>query len=209
MKETKKKSLLKALADLEKVLSHKKQEILDLIQELERIEVEATPKKNEPLPPPAELIGKMFGHAIYSDGGCRGNPGPGAWACFIQNIQGDIVFEMSGGDELTTNNKMELTGAIKGLEAAKDLGLAQEDLVLVTDSQYVVKGIKEWIKSWKARGWKKADKKPPENLEHWQELDLLVQQSPLLDVQWVKGHSGHPQNEYCDELLNQFMDSMS
>jgi ribonuclease HI len=134
---------------------------------------------------------------IYTDGGCSGNPGPGGWAF---TLNGDGVYDVanSGGEADTTNNRMELTAVIRALEYAK--ALEGESIVVNTDSQYVRNGILTWIKGWKARGWKTADKKPVKNQSYWEELDKLVS---ALNVRfnWVKGHAGVENNEKCDSMV--------
>ncbi len=151
------------------------------------------------------------GLAVYTDGACRGNPGPGAWACLAQTADGRLLFEEVGSENPTTNNRMEIQGAIQGLKLLERHRLANpfesfEPLFLYSDSKYVVEGMNQWIPGWKARGWKKADQKPPENLELWQELDEMKAKFPGLRAAWVKGHSGHPQNERCDQLANRMLD---
>ena len=108
----------------------------------------------------------------------------------------------------TTNNRMELEGALQALEALtrEDTKALSKSVFLYSDSKYVVDGIEKWVPGWKKRGWKKADKKEPENLALWQELDTVVGKFKKLRFQWVKGHAGHPQNEYCDQLANQALD---
>ncbi len=130
---------------------------------------------------------------IYTDGACRGNPGPGGWAALL--IHGDHQKEISGHAPATTNNRMELQAAIESLKALK--GPCQVDLH--TDSQYVRRGITEWITGWQARGWKTADKKPVKNQDLWQ--DLLDAAAPhAITWHWVEGHAGHTHNERVDEL---------
>ena len=130
---------------------------------------------------------------IYTDGACRGNPGPGGWAALLR--MGKRERELSGGEPLTTNNRMELTAAIKGLEALKRPCRVQ----LFTDSNYVRDGITKWIHGWRRNGWKTADKKPVKNAELWQEL--LDSCAPhRIEWHWVKGHSGHPENDRADAL---------
>ena len=132
---------------------------------------------------------------IYADGACKGNPGPGGWGVLLR--MGGRETEMYGGEAQTTNNRMELTAVIEGL-----LSLAQRSQVRVyTDSQYVQKGISEWIHNWKRRGWRTADKKPVKNEDLWRKLDDVARGH---DVQWfwVKGHAGHPENERADALAN-------
>lgn len=143
--------------------------------------------------------------ALYSDGACRGNPGPGSWAFVAQNCVGDILQKASGVSELTTNNKMELQGAIEGLSFLEEHAQKFDKVFFYTDSRYVVDGITSWVKGWKARGWKKADKKEPENLEQWKRLDELYAQYDVKFI-WVKGHAGHPQNELCDRMANEALD---
>jgi len=136
---------------------------------------------------------------IYTDGGCSGNPGPGGWA-FTLDGDGSFQTEMHGGEKETTNNKMELTAVIQALSYAKQLGAAE--INVFTDSQYVKNGITVWIKSWKAKGWKTADKKPVKNQEYWVKLDGLVGSLPV-SFHWVKGHAGIELNERCDTLVQQ------
>jgi ribonuclease HI len=132
---------------------------------------------------------------IYSDGACRGNPGPGGWGALIR--LGSHEKEISGGEAATTNNRMELTAVIRALEA-----LTRPSKVHVyTDSQYVQKGIKEWIHGWKRNGWKTAAKEPVKNKELWIELDELRRKHEI-EWHWVKGHAGHPENERADALAN-------
>lgn len=137
---------------------------------------------------------------IYTDGACRGNPGPGGWGVVM--VSGKHRKEMFGGEAETTNNRMELTAVIKALQALK----RPCSVVLHTDSQYVKKGITEWIHSWKAKGWKTAAKQPVKNTDLWQALDA-VQAQHEITWQWIKGHAGHPGNERADELANQGTDA--
>jgi len=132
---------------------------------------------------------------IFTDGACRGNPGPGGWGAILRF--GDTEKEIFGGDAATTNNKMELTAVIRALEALKQPSRVR----LYTDSQYVQKGIQEWIHSWKRNGWKTADKKDVKNKELWVELDELRKRHHI-EWHWVKGHAGHPENERADALAN-------
>jgi len=138
---------------------------------------------------------------IYSDGACRGNPGPGGWGTLLK--YNGTEKELYGAEEDTTNNRMELMGAIKGLESLTK----QSEVVLTTDSQYVMKGITEWIDGWKSRGWKTAAKKPVKNQDLWQRLDDACQPHEI-EWQWVKGHSGHDENERVDQLANKAIDEM-
>lgn len=133
---------------------------------------------------------------IYTDGACKGNPGPGGWGVWMKS--GAHEKEMSGGEAVTTNNRMELTAVIEALTALK----RPCEVVLYTDSEYVRKGITEWIHGWKTRGWKTADKKPVKNAELWQQLDALAQ-GHRIDWRWVRGHAGDPGNEKADSLANQ------
>jgi ribonuclease HI len=132
---------------------------------------------------------------MYSDGACRGNPGPGGWGVILR-FKGQEK-ELWGGEAQTTNNRMELTAVIRGLEA-----LTRPSRVRVyTDSQYVMKGISEWIHTWKRKNWKTADRKDVKNADLWRELDALRQKHQV-EWRWVKGHAGHPENERADELAN-------
>ncbi len=139
---------------------------------------------------------------IYTDGACSGNPGPGGWGFVIIEKQSDkLLFKTNGGMTETTNNQMELTAAIEALKAIKEKKLANSEnsLSIYTDSQYVMKGIKEWIFNWKKNNWKTAAKKPVKNQDLWQKLDALnCELSPIWN--WVKGHSGNRYNEECDCL---------
>ena len=130
---------------------------------------------------------------IFTDGACSGNPGPGGWGVLILN--GEDETELYGGEPETTNNRMEMMAVIKALEATDP----KTPVRLVTDSQYVKNGINEWIKGWKRNGWKTAAKKPVKNKDLWTEIDALVEGRDI-EWRWVKGHSGHPENERADEL---------
>ncbi len=132
---------------------------------------------------------------IFSDGACRGNPGPGGWGVLLR-AKG-VEKELWGGEADTTNNRMELTAVIRALEALKRPSRVR----LFTDSQYVQKGICEWIHSWKRRGWRTADKKAVKNVDLWQRLDELSKNHKI-EWFWVKGHAGHPENERADRLAN-------
>lgn len=139
---------------------------------------------------------------LYTDGACRGNPGVGGWGAILK--YGKYVKEMSGGEPLTTNNRMELLGAINGLEALNE----PCRVILTSDSKYLVDGItKGWAKSWKAKNWKKSDGKPALNPELWDKLLNLCQKHSVEFI-WVKGHAGHPENERCDALATNFADSL-
>ncbi|HET7316112.1 MAG TPA: ribonuclease HI [Sphingomicrobium sp.] len=130
---------------------------------------------------------------IFTDGACRGNPGPGGWAALLRT--GDKEREIGGGERLTTNNRMELTAAIEALNALKRPCRVE----LHTDSNYVRDGITKWIHGWKRNGWRTADKKPVKNAELWQQL-LEAESRHDVKWHWVKGHSGHPENDRVDEL---------
>lgn len=131
---------------------------------------------------------------IFTDGACSGNPGAGGWGALLR--YGKIEKELSGGDENTTNNRMELTAVIEALKALKK----ECNITIYTDSKYVMDGIQQWLPNWKLNGWKTTNKKSPvKNIELWQELDTLVQKHQIQWV-WVKGHNGHPENERVDKL---------
>ncbi|HEX3396174.1 MAG TPA: ribonuclease HI [Steroidobacteraceae bacterium] len=138
---------------------------------------------------------------IFTDGACRGNPGPGGWAALL--VAGTERKEVSGSEALTTNNRMELTAAIGGLGALK----RRCTVKLYTDSKYVLQGITEWLPNWKARGWRTAARQPVKNQDLWQLLDAAVANQDIQWI-WVKGHSGHDGNEYVDQLANIAIDRM-
>ncbi|TAL55515.1 ribonuclease HI [Pandoraea sp.] len=138
---------------------------------------------------------------IFTDGACKGNPGPGGWGALLRC--GATEKELFGGEPLTTNNRMELLAVIRALEALN----RRCHVVLHTDSQYVQKGISEWIHGWKLRGWKTAAKAPVKNADLWQELDRVSQQHQI-EWRWVKGHAGHDGNERADQLANRGVASL-
>ena len=138
---------------------------------------------------------------IFTDGACKGNPGVGGWGTILR--MGEKERELSGGEPATTNNRMELMGAISALEALK----RHCHIKLNTDSKYVLQGITEWLEGWKKRGWKTADKKPVKNEDLWRRLDALVVQHDIEWI-WVKGHAGHDGNERADELANKGVESV-
>ncbi|MBQ9112210.1 MAG: ribonuclease HI [Clostridia bacterium] len=139
---------------------------------------------------------------IYTDGACRGNPGRGGWGAIL--VFGGKEKEMSGGEPMTTNNRMELMAAIRALEALKE----PCEVTLTSDSKYLTDAInKNWLESWKKRGWKKADRSPVLNPELWQKIDELIHIHKVTFV-WVHGHAGHPYNERCDVLATTFADSL-
>jgi ribonuclease HI len=149
---------------------------------------------NEPLAVPPEV-------ELYTDGACSGNPGPGGWGALLRF--GAVEKELSGSEALTTNNRMELMAAISGLEALKKPARVK----LYTDSIYVRDGITKWLKGWKAKGWLTADKKPVKNKELWQRLEAAADIHKI-DWLWVKGHSGHPENDRVDQLARDAIKAM-
>jgi ribonuclease HI len=138
---------------------------------------------------------------IYTDGACRGNPGPGGWAAFL-SVDGREK-EIAGAEALTTNNRMELTAVIRALEALR----RPANVRVFTDSQYVRRGICEWLAAWKARGWRTADKKPVKNRDLWERLEELASRHQI-DWRWVPAHAGVPGNERVDQLANQAIDAL-
>ena len=154
---------------------------------------------------------------IFTDGACRGNPGPGGWGALLRHGERDdsrdgggrprrehvVEKELYGAERETTNNRMELMAAIIALESLKRAC----EVTLTTDSQYVRKGITEWIVNWKRRGWKTADKKPVKNQDLWQRLEAATHKHRI-HWKWIKGHSGHEENERADQLANRAIDEM-
>jgi len=138
---------------------------------------------------------------MFTDGACRGNPGKGGWGVLLR--YGETEKSLHGGEPLTTNNRMELTAVIKGLEALNK----SCEVVITTDSKYVLSGITEWMDNWKKRNWRTAAKKPVLNVELWQQLDRLVS-THNIQWNWVKGHSGHRENDIADELANLGIDQL-
>ena len=138
---------------------------------------------------------------IFTDGACRGNPGPGGWGVLLRYNNTEKT--LSGSEMETTNNRMEMTAVIEALKALK----RPCKVAITTDSQYVKNGITQWIAQWKQRGWRTANKKPVKNQELWQSLDELVSQHEI-SWHWVKGHSGHRENEMADQLANEAIDKM-
>ena len=211
-----KSDLKKALMYLKKNLSLETElessinQLIDKVEDLKVSSSEVTGDKSLGLPPEFSDFINPIG--LFTDGACRGNPGPGAWAAVLQENDKEFVFEMSGHEEETTNNRMELDAVISGLkeililEEENRLSMKDRDLLVFSDSKYVLDGIQKWTKGWKARGWRKADGKPPENLSRWMELDILVSDFDSIHFFWVKGHAGHPQNEYVDLLANKELD---
>jgi len=138
---------------------------------------------------------------IFTDGACRGNPGPGGWGVLMRF--GGEEKTLCGGEPDTTNNRMELTAVIEGLAALK----RPCEVTVTSDSTYVLKGIQEWMANWKKRGWKTASKQPDKNVDLWQKLDAVIGEHKI-DWQWVKGHSGHRENEIADQLANRGIDEL-
>lgn len=138
---------------------------------------------------------------IFTDGACRGNPGPGGWGVLLRF--GSEEKQLCGGERETTNNRMELTAVIEALAALT----RPCDVRLTSDSIYVLKGIQEWLPNWKKRNWKTASKKPVKNVDLWQKLDSLISKHKI-DWHWIKGHSGHRENEIADELANRGIDEL-
>jgi ribonuclease HI len=138
---------------------------------------------------------------IYTDGACKGNPGPGGWGALLRS--GAHERELHGGDPATTNNRMELTAVIRALAALK----RPSEVEVYTDSEYVKKGITEWLAAWKRRGWKTADRKPVKNADLWRELDEAAGRHRVR-WHWVRGHAGHPENERADALANRGVSSL-
>ncbi len=138
---------------------------------------------------------------VFTDGACRGNPGPGGWGALLRTR--DREKRLSGAEAATTNNRMELTAAIEALRALKRPCTVE----LTTDSQYVRQGITQWIVNWKRRGWKTADRKPVKNVDLWQALDAEASRHDV-SWHWVRGHSGHPENELADRLANEAIDRL-
>lgn len=138
---------------------------------------------------------------IFTDGACRGNPGPGGWGVLLRH--NGHTKKLHGGEKNTTNNRMELTAAIKALNTLKEPCLVE----ITTDSQYLCNGITKWIKQWKVKDWKKSNKKPVKNMDLWQRLDKEAQRHQIV-WHWIRGHKGHLENEIADQLANRGIDEM-
>jgi ribonuclease HI len=138
---------------------------------------------------------------IFTDGACRGNPGPGGWGALLRCNGHEQT--LNGGELATTNNRMELMAVIKALESLQE----SSHVVITTDSLYVLKGVTEWMVGWKKRGWLTSSKQPVKNIDLWQRLDGIIHKHHL-KWQWIKGHSGHPENELADQLANQAVDAV-
>lgn len=154
---------------------------------------------------------------IYTDGSSRGNPGPGGWGSviFLKNVAGvgskkneERVIEIGGREKHSTNNRMELVAAIKALEFLTSYSILPTPITLFTDSEYVMKGITEWIHNWQKKNWRTANKKPVLNQDLWQEL-LLLTEGKNIEWKYVAGHSGHDLNDRCDEIATSFADDIS
>jgi len=185
--------------------------LLKYSYELEKEPEKAKTSTRFPLPQEVKLKDAI---ALFTDGACRGNPGPGAWGCFAQDFQENIIFEASSFEKITTNNKMELTAVIAGLKQILNWRLDNlpREIIKVhvySDSKYVIDGINQWVPGWLKNNWRKSDNKAPENLDLWKEL---YEQSrfPGMHIQfhWVRGHNGHPQNEYCDQMCQEVMNQI-
>ena len=138
---------------------------------------------------------------IFTDGACRGNPGPGGWAALLRRGENERL--LSGASSMTTNNRMELQAAIEGLAALK----RASRVVLTTDSQYVRQGVTTWVATWKRNGWRTSAREPVKNRDLWERLDLLAA-SHQVEWKWVRGHSGHPENERVDQAANAAIDTL-
>jgi ribonuclease HI len=222
-----KSQIIKTLKVLQKWLKESRLDLFDvsskIIQHVEESYPDDAPKsktaKSKSLHfsqtgdfPKPEYCQSEFDFAIYSDGACRGNPGPGAWSSLGQNMEGEVLFQAASFSEQTTNNRMELSGALEGMKqfieyaAEFHISLKKVKIYVISDSRYVVDGMTSWVKGWKARGWKKADNKVPENCELWKEMDEVRESIGNVEFKWVKGHAEHPQNEYCDRMCNELLD---
>lgn len=139
---------------------------------------------------------------LYTDGACSGNPGPGGWAFILRHPASGKEINRAGGERETTNNRMEMMAVIEGLRSLTRSSIVE----LYSDSQYVLKGLNEWLKGWKAKGWKTADKKPVKNQDLWIELDALKAKHSVT-FHWVRGHNEHPENEECDRMAVEARDA--
>lgn len=152
----------------------------------------ATTKAKAPGDTKAEPMPRVL---LYTDGACSGNPGPGGWAYVLKHPATGKVREASGGEPRTTNNRMELQAVIEGLRSLTRPAIVE----LYSDSKYVLQGLEEWMAGWKAKGWRTAGKKPVKNVDLWQALDELKSEHKI-SFHWIPGHTGHPENERCDQL---------
>lgn len=210
-----KKSLKNTLKKIQNLLGDDENvsEAIQLLNtKLDALELPESSNSVSEFPLPSEIKADGQHFAIFSDGACRGNPGPGSWGAMGQDDSGEVLFEASGMEIKTTNNIMELVGAAQAmenlLEFFNEQGLDRETcfVFLYSDSKYVVDGLNSWVSGWKKRGWKKADKKVPENVEIWKRLDSLREKFSHIHFKWVKAHAGHPQNERVDQLANIALD---
>ncbi len=183
-------------------------EVAELIEQEIEDDTEGAVLGTGVYPVPSQIKDVENAYAVFSDGACRGNPGPGAWGAMAQNSAGEVLFTSSGVEVHTTNNQMELEGAFQGLNQLEEVeGFEFGCPVKVySDSKYVVDGVQKWVSGWMKRGWKKGDGKTPENVEYWKKLTELNAKFNDIEYIWVKGHSGHPQNERCDQLANEALD---
>ncbi len=207
-----KKKFLRYLSEIYKALGSESKGAKSAIDELKKL-VETlpdAPKKaasSEALTFPSGIRG----FALFSDGACRGNPGPGSWAALGMNEQHQIIFSEASYEPITTNNRMELLGAINALKLLikERQGVLNEEVHLYSDSKYVTEGITAWVPMWKSRGWKKADNKAPENIDLWMELTEFSERFKNLKFHWVKGHAGHAHNERVDQMCNDVLDQFT
>jgi ribonuclease HI len=205
-----KKKFFKYLNELEKAF---KAHGLDAREELEALSflIEQLPEEVSLEKAPLSFPAGIKGYALYSDGACRGNPGPGAWASLGMSEDHQIIFKEAAYEPITTNNRMELLGAINALKLLMNFksSVLNEEVHLYSDSKYVTEGITAWVPMWKSRGWKKADNKAPENIDLWMELTELAERYKKLRFHWVKGHSGHAHNDQVDLMCNEVLDQFT
>lgn len=147
------------------------------------------------MPQSADATTTLPAVELYTDGACSGNPGPGGWAYILRHTASNSERAISGAEPDTTNNRMEMMAVLKGLEALK----TRSRVALWSDSEYVIKGLRDWLPGWKSRGWKTAGKKPVKNQDLWETLDALIAKHSM-SYHWVRGHNDHPENERCDKL---------
>ncbi len=200
-----KKSIENKIKDIGKLLtsSKAKEALKTLREELKKLPDDE--RKASDFSLDLSMKRKSHGFFLFTDGACRGNPGPGSFAYMVQDSSENVIKEYAEHTEMTTNNKMELEAIVQGLSFLKSQVTPMHSVNVYTDSKYVVDGMKSWVAGWKRRGWKKADNKTPENVDQWKKLDEL---SNICHVSfnWVKGHAGHPQNEHVDKLANEVLD---
>jgi len=211
-----KKKLLKSLKDIEKHLKaeHLASAFSQIRSEIENLSeiIKVDKIGTDDFQIPENVKGIDHQYIIYSDGACRGNPGPGSYGLIVQDSDENILFESSEVFAETTNNRMEMLGVINGFKLLgqkmnkEGFSITKIKVLVVTDSKYVIDGVTKWMEGWKKAGWKRSNKKPPENVDLWKTMDLYKEKIGHLDFEWVKGHAGHPQNEYCDQLANKALD---